>query len=134
MAKWDIKDGFWCMECAEEEEWKFACVLPQPKGEPMKLVVPTSLQMSWVESPPYFCTATEAAQDIATEFIKIPVTSLPQHKFTKYVISNQNYDALPHSTETTWFFFYMVEVYVDQFMSLVIPVSKEHLRHVMTAP
>ncbi len=43
MAKWDIKDGFWWMDYAEGEEWNFAYVLPQPKGEPIKLVILTSL-------------------------------------------------------------------------------------------
>jgi hypothetical protein len=52
MAKWDIKDGFWRMDCREGEEWNFAYVLPQPEGEPIRLVIPTSLQMGWVESPP----------------------------------------------------------------------------------
>jgi hypothetical protein len=28
MAKWDIKDGFWRMDCEEGEEWNFAYVLP----------------------------------------------------------------------------------------------------------
>jgi hypothetical protein len=29
MAKRDIKDGFWRMDCTEGEEWNFAHVLPQ---------------------------------------------------------------------------------------------------------
>jgi len=29
MAKWDIKDGFWRLDCAKGEEWNFAYVLPQ---------------------------------------------------------------------------------------------------------
>jgi uncharacterized cupin superfamily protein len=45
MAKWDVKDGFWRMMYEEGEEWSFAYVLPQRVGEPIKLVVPTSLQM-----------------------------------------------------------------------------------------
>ncbi len=52
MAKWDIKDGFWRMDCVKGEEWNFAYVLPQEEGKPITLVVPTSLQMGWVESPP----------------------------------------------------------------------------------
>jgi hypothetical protein len=24
MGKWDIKDGFWQMDCADGEEWNFA--------------------------------------------------------------------------------------------------------------
>ena len=43
VAKWDIKDGFWRLDCAEGEEWNFACVLPQEEGQPVKLVIPTSL-------------------------------------------------------------------------------------------
>ena len=44
-TKWDIKDGFWRLVCQDGEEWNFSYVLPQPEGEPVKLVVPTSLQM-----------------------------------------------------------------------------------------
>ncbi len=29
MAKWDIKDGFWQMDCKAGEEYNFAYVLPQ---------------------------------------------------------------------------------------------------------
>jgi hypothetical protein len=49
MAKWDIKDGFWRMDAEEGAEWSFAYVLPQSPGQPSYLVVPTSLQMGWVE-------------------------------------------------------------------------------------
>ena len=45
MAKWDIKDRFWCMDCKEGEEWNFTYILPQSKGGPVKLEVPTLLQM-----------------------------------------------------------------------------------------
>jgi hypothetical protein len=45
MAKWDIKDGFWRMDCHEGGEWNFLYVLPQPKGSPIMIIVPTSLQM-----------------------------------------------------------------------------------------
>jgi hypothetical protein len=54
MAKWDVKDGFWCMCCEDGEEWNFMYVLPQCPGAPIRLMVPTSLQMGWVESPAIF--------------------------------------------------------------------------------
>ncbi len=54
MAKWDIKDGFWRLDVQVRDEWNFAYVLPQAPGEPVKILVPSSLQMGWVESPPYF--------------------------------------------------------------------------------
>ncbi len=65
MAKWDVKDGFWQIDCEVGKEYNFAYVLPQNKGKPITLVISTSLQMRWVESPPYFCAATETARDIA---------------------------------------------------------------------
>ena len=43
------------------------------------------------------------------------------------------YTNLPESGHDPQKFSYMVEVYVDDFMSLVIPVSKEQLRHVANA-
>ena len=45
MAKWDIKDGFWWLDCADEEEWNFAYVLPKHDSPSTQLVVPNSLQM-----------------------------------------------------------------------------------------
>ena len=58
-AKLDIKDDSWRLQCQEGEEWNFCYVLPQEPGKPIhiQLVVPVSLQMGWVESPPYFCAA-----------------------------------------------------------------------------
>ncbi len=61
-TKWDIKDGFWRLDCQEGAEWNFAYVLPQAEGEPVRLVVSTSLQMGWIESPPYFCAASETGR------------------------------------------------------------------------
>ena len=64
MAKWDIKDGFWRLDCQAGEEWNFCYVLPTTDSTaPVELVVPTSLQMGWIESPPYFCAASETARD-----------------------------------------------------------------------
>jgi hypothetical protein len=51
MAKWDMKDVFWRMDYKAGMEWNFAYVLPQPQGELVRLVVPTLLQIGWVESP-----------------------------------------------------------------------------------
>ncbi len=132
MAKWDIKDGFWRMDCEKGEEYNFAYVLPQEEGMPITLVVPTSLQMGWVESPPYFCAATETARDIASDYCDTPVGSLPHHKFAKYVKGAKEFDELPTASKKGKLF-YALEVYVDDFMSIVIPTSKEQLEHVATA-
>ncbi len=128
MAKWDIKDGFWRLDNGEGAEYNFAYVLPQPPGSPTLLVVPTSLQMGWVESPPFFCAASETARDIAGNYCETGLGTLPDHKFLQYAIGNEAYEALPESNDGM--LRYLLEVYVDDYVSLVIPASREHLRHV----
>ena len=59
MVKWDIKDGFWRLDCKEGEEYKFSYDLPQREGLPIKLVIPTILQTGWISSPPYIEPASE---------------------------------------------------------------------------
>ena len=83
------------MMCEDKEEWNFAYVLPQCKGEPIKLVVPTSLQMGWVESPPYFCAASKRARDIAMDYANTNIGSLPPHKFTHYTMGDSEAAQLP---------------------------------------
>ncbi len=134
MAKWDVKDGFWRMACEAGEEYNFAYVLPQEEGKPITLVIPTSLQMGWVESPPYFCAASETARDIATEYCEMPVGSLAPHKFIHLIIGN-SFQTQPVNTPDSRAngFLYALEAYVDDFVSIVIPTSQEQLIHVATA-
>jgi hypothetical protein len=82
MAKWDLKDGFWRMDYQAGKEYNFTYVLPQEVEMPITLVVPTLLQMGWVESLPYFCAATEIARDVASDYCNTPIGCLPCHKFT----------------------------------------------------
>jgi hypothetical protein len=73
------------------------------------------------------------ARDVTMEYTDMPVGTLPQHKFEQYIIGDANYDALPETSIHNTGFVYMVKVYVDNFMSLVIPISCDQLRHVATA-
>ncbi len=133
MSKWDIKDGFSRMDCAKGEEWNFAYALPQEEGKPITLMVPTSLQMGWVKSPPYFFAAMETLHDISTEYIETAVNSLPYHKFEHHVVETPEYANFLETEQEATGFLYMVEVYVNDFMSLVIKVSREQLRHIANA-
>jgi hypothetical protein len=133
MAKWDIKDGFWCMDCREGKEWSFAYVLLQPAGQPVRLVVPTLLQMGWVESPPYFCAATETVQDIATDYLETGIGTQPQHKFEQYATGSTDYTKLPAMSKGNSNLRYMLEVYVNYFISLIIPMSQAQLQHIANA-
>ena len=131
MAKWDIKDGFWRMDCAAGEEWNFAYVLPELGKCSTKLVIPQSLQMGWIESPPYFCTASETARDVAEQYVETPLGKGPHNPQLKYSQTSEAYAGLPqHSPCDADPFKYLIEVYVDDFMGLAIPTSRRVLDHV----
>jgi hypothetical protein len=55
--------------------------------------------MGWVESPPFFCTASETARDVAQDYCETKLGTLPNHKFTHYVIGNKAYDELPEKDD-----------------------------------
>jgi hypothetical protein len=129
MAKWEVKDGFWRLDGQDGEEWNFAYVLPQPPLEPVRIAVPTSLQMRWVESPPYFCAATEMSRDIATHYCERALGSLREHKFDKHALGDTTLEALPDDAEVQQKMRYLIEVYVDDFMALVIPTTKKEVIH-----
>jgi hypothetical protein len=134
MAKWDIKDGFWRLDCREGEEWNFAYVLPQETRQPIKLVIPTSLQMGWIESPPYFCTASETARDVAEQYLQTPIGSLDDHKFLPWMELNDDYLALPLTDDHgTPMFQMLLEVFMDDYIGLAIPTTRPQLRHYFNA-
>jgi hypothetical protein len=78
LGKVDLSDGFWWMIVRPSQRYNFCYVLPQPKGEPTRIVIPSALQMGWRESPPYFCAATETGRDLADWMIKSKF-DLPRH-------------------------------------------------------
>ena len=122
MAKFDIKDVFWRLDCQEGQEWNFVYVMPQKEGETVRLVVPTSLQMGWIESPPFFCAASGTGRDVAEQYVETPIGSRPRHKFEQHTKGDTAYNALPECSDGTGLS-YMVEVYVDDFISLAIPTK-----------
>ena len=132
-AKWDVKDGFWRMSCEKGAEWNFAYVLPQEDGKPPKLVIPTSLQMGWLESPPYFGAASETARDVGEVYAQTAVGSLPRHKFEPYTKTKEEYKQLPQDAPTNDDFLFNLEVYVDDFIGLAVAESKAQLDHISRA-
>ncbi len=79
MSKLDISNGFWRLIVGEADCFNFAYVLPQRVGAPCKIVVPSAVQMGWVESPSLFCAVTESARDLAQHFVDAAVP-LPPHQ------------------------------------------------------
>ena len=134
MAKWDIKDGFWRLDCEAGEEWNFAYVLPSTFGsDDVHLVVPTSLQMGWIESPPYFCAASETARDVAAMYAERPMDGCT-HPALHHTQTHEDYKTLPQSrTPADAPVRYLMEVYVDDFIDIVIPVCQHDLDHIAAA-
>ena len=137
MAKWDIKDGFWRLDCAVGEEWNFCYVLPNvDSNAPIELVVPTSLQMGWIESPPYFCAASETARDVASQYAETKLGTLPHHKFLHHTTTDDEFKALPRiSTDTANEppLQYIMEVYMDDYITAAIASCQDHLNHLANA-
>ena len=129
-AKYDIKDGFWRLMCEEGAEYNFAYVMPQKEGEPIKLVIPTSLQMGWTESPSYFCAASETARDIAEEYAK--AEELDKHYLEEWTKLKPEFKNLP-SGGLSHHLAHCFEVYVDDFIAAAIPRTKEDLTHLSRA-
>ena len=88
--------------------------------ETTKIVVPTSLQMGWIESPPFFCAASEMCRDDAAQYTETPVGLLPTHKFTRYTTTGEDCKKLPQNKERNGVG-YVLEVYDDDYIALAMP-------------
>jgi len=128
-AKWDIKDGFWRLVVSAYDAWNFCYVLPAENAtDPIQIVVPTSLQMGWCESPAFFCTASETARDLAQAWLATTQGSLPYHPMESECMPQQI--KLPNiTTATTTAFLELLEVYVDDFIGAIQASNLERLLH-----
>jgi hypothetical protein len=89
--------------------------------------------MGWIESPPYFCAASETGRDVAVQYMETPVGSLHDNKFLSWMMDSEEVRALPSSSPTGIGFSYVVEVYMDDFLGLAIPATRDQLQHAANA-
>jgi hypothetical protein len=82
------------------------------------------------ESPPYFCTATKTSHNIATTYCKTKMGTLPSHKFDDLVSVDDAVGKLLDTPATNKHMQYLIEVYVDNFMAIVIPTTRHDITHV----
>ena len=123
-SKLDISDGFWRLIVKGDDCYNFAYVLPQKPGEPTRIVVPSAVQMGWVESPPYFCAVTETARDLTEFHIQnrtlLPANPIEQQMDVQHVPMKARADKPSRC----------LQVYVDDFC-LAATQSKDE-RHIPT--
>ena len=131
-CKIDIKDGFWRMVVSDNDSWNFSYTIPCEKDTPIddiEIVVPTSLQMGWTESPPYFSSATETTRDVI-DWLRTSPTSLPQHPLEHHICNHSLHNTnlgssvgAQHGTTDK------IEVYVDDFIIATNNLQHNHLQH-----
>jgi hypothetical protein len=85
LSKVDLSDGFWRIIIEEVARWNFCYVMPDPPGWPIRIVVPLALQMGWMESPQYFCTATGTGRDFIQWMVDQQI-DCPPHPLEKYML------------------------------------------------
>jgi hypothetical protein len=132
-SKLDIKDGYWRMVVPSEDEWNFAYVLPKlHPDDPTQLVIPSSLQMGWCDSPAYFCAASETARDVADQLADTPEGSLAEHPLEGFLLRPQDWpeNAMEETAEK---FTRLLEVYIDDFIQLAQTTDPKKLRHLARA-
>ena len=68
---------------------------------------------------------------MAQQYVKTPVGTLPNHKFVKHSDQGKEFDSLPDMGSDS--IHYVIECFVNDYISLAIPTSQEQLRHVANA-
>jgi len=99
-------------------------MLPQLEGMPVKIVVPTSLQMGWLKSLRYFEVASETAQDVGQIYAQAPIGSFPVLKFETYTTVHEDYKCLPTTVSQYDGLNRGFEVFVYNFIGVMAPSSQ----------
>jgi hypothetical protein len=135
-SKLDIKDGYWRGVVRQDEEWNFAYVLPPATpDEPIQLVIPSSLQMGWTDSPSYFCAASKTGRDVAESLVNEPEGSLEAHPLEHMMTSTETFPEPPERegdiSDEQWA--RLMEVYVDDFIQAAQTTDPDRLLHMSRA-
>lgn len=86
--------------------------------------------MGWIESPPYFCTASEMEWDFADQNIETPNGSWPEYKCLHHTTATNTYKSLLATINPlVGSLKYLTKVYVDDYIGLEIATPKKQLDH-----
>jgi hypothetical protein len=134
-SKLDIKDGYWRMVVPADDEWNFVYILLKDSPDKLtRLVIPSSLQMGWCNSPAYFCAASETARDVGEKLATSTpsIGSLPPHSLEHWLIHPNEWPANDEiAREGT--LYRLLEVYVNDFIHLAQTTNATELRHLARA-
>jgi hypothetical protein len=69
------------------------------------------------------------SSNVATTYCKTKIGTLPSHKFDDHVSADDAVGELRDTPATNKLMRYLVEVYVDNFMAIVIPTTQHNVTH-----
>jgi hypothetical protein len=116
-SKIDLSDGFWRMIVQSGQEHNFVYELPPNPGRPGKwFVIPSALQMGWTNSPAFFCTTTEATQQIVIRILALTQKEgdIAAHEYEDHCASGEPSEWAGNS-EISMF----LRVFVDDFIQAI---------------
>jgi len=79
ISKFDLSDGYYRVRLSPEAALELAVILPGENNQANLIGIPLSLPMGWAYSPPYFCSFTETAADLANQQLKLAVQPTSTH-------------------------------------------------------
>ena len=92
--------------------------------------------MGWVLSPPFFCTASETARDVAAFYVFEAQGALLEHHLEKLAMPDED-STLPYMSTVLikdgTKFLHMLEVYIDDSISLAQIKDHDKLQHLSRA-
>ena len=86
--------------------------------------------MVWTNSQPSFCAASETVRDVAAQYIKSPVGTMPTNCFQHLTEVNPKFKAIPTNKVYDDPLQYFLKVSVDNYIDLEIGRIQEKLWHV----
>ena len=120
LLKVDLSDGYYRVPLNARGALQLAVAMPSTRRQPM-LAIPTVLPMSWLESPPYFCMATETIADYTNNTRRHLPMPHAQEPHAAELDQLQFCHAAPPLVPSLLAFtkpLQFVDVYIDDFMAL----------------
>ena len=84
--------------------------------------------MDWCKSPPFLCTSTKTARDVAEELVTEPASSLPPYPLEHHTMAPSKW---PHNNlhNTCFKYLHTMELYVDDFYTMAQTSDASRLCH-----
>jgi len=138
MAKFDLSDGYYRVRLSPGAALDLAVILPGDTEASNLIGIPLPLPMGWAYSPPFFCSFTETAADLANAQLNAAVEPAYVHELElssqqpsvtvlEKPTFGQNYIPPPGPLSPSALKY--VDVYIDDFISVAQPPYLQQMLH-----